>query len=205
MEHLFKQTILRFTPDEKLADDLWNEVVVHYADHNRHYHNFRHLNDLLGELSSVKDRISDWDAVFFAIIYHDLIYDPTSTRNEDDSATRASFRLHEIGFNEEGIRACERLILATKDHSRSDDSDTNFFTDGDLSVLGKEWPVYRDYAKSIRKEFSIYPDALYNPGRKKVLQNFLSRPNIFKTAHFATKYEARARENLTSEMKLLGT
>jgi predicted metal-dependent HD superfamily phosphohydrolase len=39
--------------------------------------------------------------------------------------------------------------------------------DADLSILGKDLDTYLAYTKMIRKEYSIYPDFLYKPGRKK--------------------------------------
>ena len=89
--------------------------------------------------------------------------------------------MHQVSAPQETIVLCKEQILATKSHVKSTDSDTNFFTDADLSVLGQSWEVYSIYYKNVRKEYSIYPDLLYNPGRKKVLQHFLSMARIFKT------------------------
>jgi predicted metal-dependent HD superfamily phosphohydrolase len=94
------------------------------------------------------------------------------------------------------------MILATKEHQRSDD-ETNLFTDADLSVLGADRETYLLYVQQIRAEYSIYPDILYNPGRKKVLEHFLNMENIFKTNEFRTKYESAARKNLEAEIRLL--
>jgi predicted metal-dependent HD superfamily phosphohydrolase len=91
--------------------------------------------------------------------------------------------------------------MATKGHTFSDDPDTNLFTDADLSVLGKPWPTYEAYFKNVRKEYAIYPDFLYKPGRKKVLQHFLTMPRIFKTEYFYDAYESNARENITRELE----
>jgi predicted metal-dependent HD superfamily phosphohydrolase len=52
----------------------------------------------------------------------------------------------------------------------------------------------------VRREYSIYPDLLYKPGRKKVLQHFLNMEHIFKTIHFYTLYEQNARNNLNREI-----
>jgi len=58
------------------------------------------------------------------------------------------------------------------------------------------------YAKNIRKEYHIYPDLMYNPGRIKVLQHFLQKSNIYFTQAFQAK-EAAARQNLQQEIQLL--
>jgi len=75
--------------------------------------------------------------------------------------------------------------------------------DADLAILGKDWKDYENYIHQIRKEYSIYPDFLYNPGRKKVLIHFLEFDEIFKTNHFKEKYENIARENIQREISML--
>ncbi|MGE4514074.1 MAG: hypothetical protein AB7E26_09720, partial [Chryseobacterium sp.] len=72
-----------------------------------------------------------------------------------------------------------------------------------LSILGSESEIYVSYTQKIRKEYSIYPDLLYRPGRKKVLEHFLKSESIFKTEYFKEKYELRARENILSEIESL--
>ena len=57
--------------------------------------------------------------------------------------------------------------------------------------------------KNIRKEYAIYPDMLYNPGRKKVLQHFLTMDTIYKTAVYRDRYEQKAKENLQRELELI--
>ncbi len=52
--------------------------------------------------------------------------------------------------------------------------DINYLLDADLSVLGKDRETYLVYTQMIRKEYSIYPDFLYKPGRKKFLNIFWS-------------------------------
>ena len=94
-------------------------------------------------------------------------------------------------------------VLATKKHAACDDTDTNYFTDADLSVLGQGWYVYSNYYRQVRKEYALYPDIIYIPGRKKVLQHFLQMERIFKTDHFFNKFELQARENIQKELEAL--
>ncbi len=61
--------------------------------------------------------------------------------------------------------------------------------DADLSILGQDLEIYLGYTREIRKEYSIYPDVLYKPGRKKVLRYFLDLESIFKTDYSKEKYE----------------
>ena len=80
---------------------------------------------------------------------------------------------------------------------------TNLFTDADLSILGSDSIAYKAYVENVRREYSMYPDFLYKPGRKKVLIHFLSVESIFKTNEFATRFEAQARKNVNDELSKL--
>jgi predicted metal-dependent HD superfamily phosphohydrolase len=106
-----------------------------------------------------------------------------------------------LEVSEEIVARVVEMILATKTHVVSENQDINYFTDADLSILGKDWEVYNQYAKQVRNEYAIYPDLLYNPGRKKVLKHFLEMNQIYKTDYFTQKYEEQARLNLSRELE----
>src|SRR5690606_17201914 len=101
------------------------------------------------------------------------------------------------------ITKSRNLILSTKKHEVSDDSDTNTLTDADLSILGSNRENYVRYIQAVRQEYKIVPDLIYIPGRKKVLQHFLSMNRIFKTEYFHSKYEQQARANIEWEISQL--
>jgi len=63
--------------------------------------------------------------------------------------------------------------------------------------------MYENYTHQLRKEYAVYPDLLYNEGRKKVLMHFLEMNRIFKTDEFYNQFEKQARENLKRELKEL--
>lgn len=102
------------------------------------------------------------------------------------------------------IQKCREQILATKKHTLHLDQDTNYFTDADLSILGQNWEDYLTYAENVRKEYAVFPDALYNPGRTKVLKHFLQMDRIFKTVYFYDKLEKQAKENIQREIEKYG-
>lgn len=185
-----------------LEEKLWIEIENHYSVPGRHYHTLRHLENLLTQLEEIKDNILNWDAVLFAVFYHDIIHKPTKNNNEEKSAALAAKRLTEINISPAIISKCAAMILATKKHIQNDDHDINYFTDADLSVFGQSWEEYEKYFKQIRKEYSVYPDLIYNAGRKKVLDHFLKMKRIYKSNYFYEKLEAKARENLSKEREL---
>lgn len=199
----FLQLCLLFDKDHECISRLWNEIETKYTEKGRYYHNLLHLDNMFQELEAVRDRISRFTLLSFAVFYHDIIYDATSKSNEEKSAVTAEKRLSELGLSHEEIKIVSDQILATKSHQKSENMDINYLLDADLSVLGKDRETYLVYTQMIRKEYSIYPDFLYKPGRKKVLRHFLELENIFKTEYFRDQYETQAKENIETELRLL--
>ena len=196
----FEELVLRYTNDVPLVYGFWTEIETKYSRKLRHYHNLHHLENLLELLIEVKPLIKDWDVTLFALFYHDLVYNPVRRDNEEKSAQCAEKRLESINFPKSGIDKCVKMILATAGHADAGDDDINLFTDADLAILGCDPARYTGYTEQVRKEYRIYPDILYKPGRRKVLQHFLNMERIFKTDYFYNKFETLARKNLNSEL-----
>lgn len=203
LKETFIELLRNYTDNYRLTNELWTEIEQHYSGKKRHYHTLQHLNNLLTQLTEFKDKIQNWDTILFTLYYHDIIYNPIKSDNEEKSAELAESRLRQIYAPNEKIELCKRQIIATKTHTKSTESDTNFFIDADLSVLGQDWDTYTSYYKSIRKEYAVYPDFLYNAGRKKVVKHFLAMDSIFKTDVFYKAFETQAKRNLTDELNIL--
>lgn len=204
---LLKETFIallkEYTSDALLIDTNWAEIEKAYTYKERHYHTLAHLENMLKELLEVQIYIADRHTMLFSLYYHDIVYNALKTTNEEQSAELARIRMQSIGVSEECIENCYQQIIATQKHLLSENPDTNYLLDTDLSILGKDWYTYEQYTQRVRKEYSIYPDFVYKPGRKKVLQHFLNMERIFKTDYFFTKYEQKARQNLLQELNSL--
>jgi predicted metal-dependent HD superfamily phosphohydrolase len=199
----FISLLKSYTADNDLINTLWEEIEKNYTEKKRHYHTIEHLENLLRQLDLIRDEIQDWDAILFTLFYHDVVYNVFKSDNEEQSAILAEKRMQRLGVPTDRIDRCRAQILATKSHQVSPDSDTNYFTDADLSALGMPWNEYSMYYLGVRKEYSIYPDFIYNRGRKKVLNHFLSMDRLFKTDYFHEKYEEQAKQNIKHEIELL--
>lgn len=200
LEVLFKKYVRQFDNDETFAEQLWAELYKAYTGKGRHYHNLAHLSHMIQEAASILPELEDPDTICCSIFYHDIIYNVKRQDNEEKSADLGTQRALDIGLGVQGAKLCHHQILATKSHALSDNMDTNYLCDIDLSVLGGEPDVYQNYTAAIRKEYSIYPGFLYRKGRKKVLKHFLEMERIFKTDIFREKYEDKARGNLLVEL-----
>ncbi|MBQ0734919.1 hypothetical protein J9332_11390 [Aquimarina celericrescens] len=203
LKDVFTSLLSKYTNDSKLIELLWKEIENKYNKKNRYYHNLKHLEYLYQRLINVKDQITDWDMVLFALFYHDYVYNVLKKDNEQQSAVKAEAILRALGIENDRVELCKEIILATKSHTISKNEDINFFTDADLSILGSDWENYKVYFKNVRKEYKYYPAFMYSKGRIKVLEHFLNMPKIFKTEHFYQKFEAQAKKNMKREIDFL--
>ena len=203
LKEIFIELLTKYTDNERVKNELWTEIEKNYSRKKRHYHTLQHLDNLLSQLTEVKNEIQNWETTLFTLFYHDIIYNSIKSDNEEKSAELAEKRMKQISVSKDKIEICKKQILASKSHIKSIDSDTNYFTDVDLSILGQNWETYLLYCKNVRKEYSVYPDLVYNIGRKKVLNQFLKMENIFKTDYFFKNYNKQAKKNVQKEIDLL--
>jgi predicted metal-dependent HD superfamily phosphohydrolase len=172
----------------------WEELVRLHAD--RAYHNLIHVAAVreavvgLGGLPAT--RLAAW--------YHDAVYEPARTDNEDASARLARERL---AATQETVEEVERLILLSKTHSPEvDDLQGQILCDADLAILAAPPEDYCRYAEAIRKEYDFVDDRTFWQGRAQVLQSLLSRPAIYHTPGMQ-EAEAAARVNVLTELSWL--
>ncbi len=203
LQKIFFELIEHYSDNQFLKQELWKDISQNYSKKNRHYHTLEHIENLLIQLVKIKDKIQDWNCILFTLFYHDIIYKAIKSDNEEKSANFAKEKMLQLSIPKILIEKCKNQILATKTHLLNQDSDINYFNDADLTVLGQNWNSYQNYFKNVRKEYLIYPDLLYNSGRRKVLKHFLTMEKIYKTDYFSQKFESNARLNLQKELELL--
>ena len=175
-------------------------LIAAYTAPGRHYHNLAHIEDCLAALAHV-DGLSEAerDTLSEAIWWHDVVYDPARSDNEELSAQLAEAH---VGFDI--AREVGRLIRLTKTHAvEPDDRLGAILISIDLSILCAEPARYDAYAAAIRKEYAHVPDSDYRVGRARVLSQFAARPFIFPDTAFAEAYDRQARENLARELASL--
>src|SRR5262245_6126432 len=191
----------RYAPDHSAIESLFNSIVERYSAKNRAYHNLSHIQSLLSLGESLPDKIQNRDALYFAIWFHDVIYDTKRSDNEEKSAEFAEETLTRLGVPEQTIGVTREMILATKHHRADGLSwDVKAFLDLDTSILGAPEEIYKEYSRAIRKEYSWVPGFLYRKGRTKVLNDFLEREHIYHIDEIRAEYELRARDNIAAEI-----
>ena len=201
LKEKFVNVLLEISFEASKIDDLWEELVKAYSGKNRYYHNLTHLEEMITQYEMYYSQLTFPVEVLYAIFYHDYIYKATSKENELKSAELA---ISILPTNAKINAALVfEMIVATKLHEHNAVEDINWLIDFDLKILSKDWKEYEVYFKQIRKEYKVYPDLLYNPGRKKALQHFLENEFIYQTETFRAQFEKQARENILKEISQL--
>ena len=65
------------------------------------------------------------------------------------------------------------------------------------------FPAYAAYTKAVREEYAFVPDEAFREGRAAVLRHLLDLPRLFRTPYGTAHWESAARDNLTTELRLL--
>jgi predicted metal-dependent HD superfamily phosphohydrolase len=180
----------------------WEAIAKAYQ--GRAYHNLNHLEEMLGHLPRLSTFFAPAAAPIFgiALIYHDIVYRAGRKDNEARSADQAVAFLQKAGAGEADQTRCRQLIMATKTHEAATEEEA-VLVDLDLAVLAREATGYDQYARNVRKEFRLFPDFLYRPGRKKALRHFLEKPYIYHGEIARELWEVAARKNLKRELNTL--
>lgn len=184
--------------ESKSSAQLWAELFLRHHEPHRAYHNLDHLAQMFEALEKMVDAVPT--AVSLAVWFHDSVYEPTSSRNEQDSAA-LMMGLCGGEFVKSVLMEARRLILLTKEHVvGEEDENGRLIIDADLSILGAEPARYQVYAQAIRQEYGHVPDVAYREGRTAVLRCFLAREWIFLTEYGRDQWEAQARNNIRQEL-----
>ena len=176
-----------------------------YAEPHRHYHGERHLDSCLRMLDGVagldehERRVLRW-----AILWHDSVYDPERSDNEERSAELAERELRACGVDQFEASEVAWLIMLTKRHEAPPDARLGaLLVSIDLAVLGDEPAAYRDYSARVRREYAHVSDEDWRAGRSAVLERLLACDPIYPDPDFLARFEQQARRNMEEEFKAL--
>jgi predicted metal-dependent HD superfamily phosphohydrolase len=180
----------------------WAAVVDAWSQPHRRYHDLAHLAAVLGLVGELAGAAADPDAVRLAAWYHDVVYDPEGTDNEQVSAERARAGLRGL-VTDERLAEVARLVRLTAGHDPApDDANGAVLCDADLAVLAAPPEAYAAYASAIRLEYGHLSDEEFTAGRIAVLERLLALPTLYRT-EAAQPWTDTARANLTAELTLL--
>ncbi|MEW6304910.1 MAG: hypothetical protein AB1705_15660 [Verrucomicrobiota bacterium] len=191
----------RLGAEPAVAGRCFDAIHRAYSERGRHYHTLEHIGGMLRTVHRLRASTRDLPAVELAVWFHDVVYLPRRTDNEELSARFAARWLAKLRLRASLIDKVRHLILATRTH-RAASADAKVLIDADLAILAASQRRYSAYAQAIRQEYAWVKEADYRAGRARVLQHFLNRKRLFYTS-LMERVETRARRNLRRELALL--
>lgn len=175
-----------------------------YAAAGRHYHNLRHLEEMLAAVDDLSSYADDPTAVELAAWFHDAVYDPRRADNEERSARLAEDLLGALSTPPERVVEVARLVRLTATHAPApEDRNGAVLCDADLAVLAADATRYRGYADAVRREYAHVRDADFALGRAVVLRSLLALPTLYRTPGAVERCEQAARANVSAELNAL--
>ncbi|MFF5255118.1 hypothetical protein ACFY4K_24170 [Streptomyces leeuwenhoekii] len=181
-----------------------DNLLGRWQEPQRRYHTLTHLTAVLDHIDVLQEYADDPDLVRLAAWFHDAVYLPDRSENEERSARLAERALPEAGVSEAKTAEVARLVRLTVTHDPAEhDRDGQVLCDADLAILAAPPSGYAAYTAAVREEYHFVPGDAFREGRAAVLRHLLELPRLFRTPYGREKWEATARYNLTSELELL--
>ena len=187
-------------PPDSVAD----AMLAAWTEPHRHYHTTQHLAECLAHLDEARGAAVEPALIECALWFHDAVYVPSRTDNEEKSAEWASKVAHEAGLDAAAAARIESLVLVTKHNAHPRTPDEELILDVDLAILGAGAVRFDEYEAQVRQEFRYVPSILFKRKRREILTGFLERPRLYHTPHFFDRFEHPARENLARSIAQLG-
>jgi predicted metal-dependent HD superfamily phosphohydrolase len=180
------------------------DLLDRWSQPHRRYHTVGHLGAVLDVVDGHAGHAADPDAVRLAAWFHDAVYEPAGTGNEEASADLAARVLPGLGLPAARVAEVVRLVRLTTGHDPAPgDRDGELLCDADLSVLAGDPAAYAAYALAVRHEYGFVPDEAFRAGRAAVLRHLLALPRLYRVPELAAAWEPAARANLAAELATL--
>ena len=176
-----------------LGEDSARAIVGAYA--GRAYHNVDHI---LAVLDYAARRCPNDIELFWAMVFHDVVYVTGGNCNEELSALKARELLD---LDELQHQKIEALIMATKTHPTEpwavwNDAKTAI-VDADLMGFVIDW---QSNSAKVRQEYRHISDYQYAMGRCEFLRSFVKRNPFFCDPATEKEFGDIARANVSSEI-----
>jgi pantetheine-phosphate adenylyltransferase len=142
-----------------------DEVLDRYREPHRFYHTIIHLEDVVSQLAKQKDFD---DELFLAAVYHDAVYDPRASDNEEKSAEYFLQQSKKSKLGADQKKNIQQFILDTKTHKASSERSQTLM-DADLSILKQPFMKLMEYEQQIFREFQFVNYNIYREKRVEIL------------------------------------
>jgi predicted metal-dependent HD superfamily phosphohydrolase len=185
-----------------LPDGVRDMIVERHGEPHRHYHTLRHIDLMLRQLPGDHPFAREMIA---ATLFHDIVYDPARSDNEERSL--ACFRAvagtiaPNAAIDEDLVSA---MIMATKSHhfqkgETASDQAINLLLKADLGILWHADPyIYDWYAAGVRKEYAFVPEEQFHAARSRIV--IMLRDDLLRSGQLAPEEQRTLRLNIDREL-----
>lgn len=193
--------------------ELGERLISRWSEPHRHYHDTRHLVQMLTALALLSDEVPV--AVRLAAWFHDAVYRGEPGTDEAASAALAEQELSMARFPSAQLPSTRptnayptnatvaevvRLILLTIDHQPEPRDESGvLLVDADLSILGQQPGRYLMYLNGVRAEHENLSEQSFKMARMGVVGALLSQQGLYRSQRAQHLWLDQARENLLSE------
>jgi predicted metal-dependent HD superfamily phosphohydrolase len=153
-----------------------NTILAMWNESHRHYHNLNHLNDLIEQINENKSNYSqrEYEKMTLAALFHDCVYDPMSSDNEEKSAQ--FFMECVIDKSNTDLLEVKQMILDTKTHQATTNLSEKF-NQLDMNIVERDFNQLLEWETGIYNEYKAFGEK-YKEGRLKFLESLLDKyPN----------------------------
>lgn len=186
-------------------------LLARWTEPSRHFHNVRHLADVLARVDELAEEAHEPDLVRLAAWYHGAVFDAAERTSyahrggEDEraSAVLARLELGELGLPQRAVDRVAELVTALERHSPvPGDDDCAVLNDADLAMLAAEPQRYKAYLGDVRAEYAHLPVEEFVRARIAILRRLLDRPHLY-SSPMGQGWEEPARQNVGAELQRL--
>ncbi len=158
------------------------EILSCWSEPQRHYHTQKHLEDLLTKINQRRSSLSvkDYEKLIIVALFHDIVYNPMSSTNEDDSGDMFIDKGYPHGYtpdediiSKNDIDEIYQAIIDTKSH-KATTFISKLFCDLDMSIIGSSYADLLELENGIYNEFKGYGNEVYKKGRLSFLRQSLA-------------------------------
>ncbi|MCI7550860.1 MAG: hypothetical protein PUK40_02890 [Actinomycetaceae bacterium] len=212
------------TTSEESIGERYDVLLSIWCMPERHFHNIRHVLDMLTQIDELAPEVTDSDSLRIAAWYHGVVfttdeinvYAHNGGEDEVASAKMCADDLSALGVSADRVKYISGLITGMKRAGGTDqrNADTTTETavmnpiiidqlvlrDAHLGFLAAEPQKYRRYVEHVREEYIEVPAAHFYYARKQIVTHLLARKHLF-ISPLAQKWESTARDNLKAELE----
>ena len=152
-----------------------SDVINLYHEPHRFYHTLTHIESVLKHLHDAG--LLRHDELFLAAVFHDIIYNPQSRTNEEDSADYFINAAKLSGLTQDQKVHIRQLILDTKTHKPTVPLSEELIK-ADLAIFNASFDKLIAYEKSIFKEHQFVDYKEYKVKRIEVLKHYNTGGNL---------------------------